>query len=408
MRFSKIDIRALRRPAIVLLALVGFAACAAAAMATDQLTQANLPYKVVGKWGGTGNAPGKFTGAHGLAIDKTGNVYVADTDQNRIQSFSAKGAFKKVFAFSDDGTVPDVAVGPDGGVWGSTDVNGQVVRFPAGPGTPLTTPKSALGIAVDADGNVYASSSGDDVVAVVRFGKSASGWEEAKTWASGGGLQAPGDIEVSPDGTVYVADTRGSPPNVKRYDSSGKLLKAIKLPLPATAGAGEQLGIGVDPDCNLWVNDHPQRRIDKFTPSGKLLGTVTAGDLLALDIAFGPQGDLYVFDQNGPYTVVHFAEDRSKPQAAAVGGSVTVTKGAAKVKYTLSGVACPAQISAVASLSGKGISGRATVKVAAGKTTVISIPVKAAKGSTSAQFKIVLETNGRPTTQTRSVKVTVK
>lgn len=85
-----------------------------------------------------------------------------------------------------------------------------------------------------------------------------------------------------------------------------------------------------------------------------------------------------------------------------------MTKGVAKVQYTLSGVACPEQVDATASLAGKGIAGKANVKLAAGKTTVISIPVKAAAGSTSATFKIVLKTNGRPTTETRNVKVSVR
>ena len=47
--------------------------------------------------------------------------------------------------------------------------------------------------------------------------------------------------------------------------------------------------------------------------------------------------------------------------------------GKAKLKYTLSGVACPAQISGTASRSGS-VNGKATVKVAAGKTTVIDDP----------------------------------
>ena len=111
-----------------------------------------------------------------------------------------------------------------------------------------------------------------------------------------------------------------------------------------------------------------------------------------------------MFDQNGPYSVVRFAEDRGKPATAAVGG-VTVSGGKARVKYTLSGVACPAQIDGVASLSGA-VTGKAAVKVAAGKSTVLSIPVKGKSGA--AQFKIVLKTNGRPTTQVASVNVTVR
>jgi sugar lactone lactonase YvrE len=395
------------RVTIALLVLVTFATFAVAATASRQQTAAG-GYKVVGKWGGVSTKPGKFgTSAMGLAVDKAGTVYVADTNANRIQSFSSTGAFKKVFTFASAGSVPDVAVGPDGGVWGTTQVNVQVHRFPPVAGTPFTTPGSAEGIAIDADGNVYVASSSGTTEGVLRFAKTPTGWEPAKMWATSG-LQAPVDVEVSPDGTVYVADTRGAPPNVKRFDANGRLLKKINMKMQATAGAAVTLGIGVDLDCNVWAVNAPERNVMQYSPTGKLLGAVTSGDMLATDIAFGPTGDLYVFDIYGPHSVVRFAEDRSKPATAAVPGQIVVSKGVAKVKYTLAGVACPDQVTATASLSGKGISGRATAKVAAGKTTVISIPVKAAKGSTSAQFKIVLKTNGRPTTQTRSVKVSVK
>ena len=57
-----------------------------------------------------------------------------------------------------------------------------------------------------------------------------------------------------------------------------------------------------------------------------------------------------------------------------------MSKGVAKVRYAHTGVSCPAQIDATASLTGTSVSGKASVKVAAGKTTVISIPVKAATG----------------------------
>jgi hypothetical protein len=209
------------RATIGLLVLGVFAACAAGATATAQLSQAGgLPYKVVGKIGKEGKANGQFSGnAYGLATDKAGNVYVADSGNLRIQQFSANGAYSAKYTFAPGENVIDVAVGPTGDVWGTTDVLTQVRRFPNGGGASenLTTPKSSGGIAVDADGNVYVATKGDNVNAVVRFDKAASGWAPAKTWV-GGGLQSPGDVEVSSDGTIYVADTRGAPPNVKRYE----------------------------------------------------------------------------------------------------------------------------------------------------------------------------------------------
>jgi len=394
---------------VIVAVLVVAAVCVAAATAGEQAATAGPVYKVVGKIGKEGTANGQFSGnAYGVATDKAGNVYVADSGNLRIQAFSSKGAYKAKYTFAPGENVIDVAVGPTGDVWGTTDVLTDVRRFPNGGGAPenLTTPKASTGIAVDSDNNVYVSTSGDEINAVVLYDKSATGWGPAKTWV-GGGLQWPGDVEVSPDGSIYVADKRGSPPSVKRYDASGKLLNTIKTKLPATAGAGAQYGIAVDPDCNLWATNPAQRRVDRFTPSGKLLGTVTSGDLLSTDIGVGPTGDLYVFDIN-TRSVIHFAEDKSKPATAAVPGQVVVAKGVAKVKYAATRIACPAQVDAVATLSGKGIAGKASVKVAAGKTTTITIPVRARAGTTgTATFKIVLKTNGRTTTETRKVRVTV-
>jgi len=397
------------RAFMFVIAIVLGATCVAGATASQQATTGGGSYKVVGKIGKMGTANGQFSqNAYGMATDKAGNVYVADLGNGRIQAFSRQGAFKAKYTFAPGEFVYDVAAGPTGDVWGSTQVGSQVRRFPAGGGAPanLATPKSAEGLAVDADGNVYASTNGDATHAVVRFAKSSAGWDAAKTWV-GGGLQEPGDVEVSPDGTIYVADRRGTPPSVKHYDASGKLLGTIRTIQPGTAGAGAQYGIGVDPDCNVWATNGGQRRVDRFSPSGKLLVSVTSGDLLGTDIAVGPRGDLYVFDINTG-SVIHFAEDKAKPATAAVPGAIVVTKGVAKVKYMLSGVACPEQVDATASLAGKGIVGKVNVKLAAGKATVISIPVKAAAGSTSATFKIVLKTNGRPTTETRNVKVSVR
>ena len=396
------------RQKIILAVLVVGGVCAATAMASQQAATAGPAYKKVGSWGKLGTVNGQFAGnAYGLATDKAGNVYVADSDGHRIQIFSSSGGFKSKLGFDASEFVEDVAVGPGSDVWGTAEQSGQARRFPngSGQGENLGTPKSAEGIAVDGDGNVYVSTQGDNISAVVRFDKTPTGWAAAKTWATG--FQSPGDIEVSADGSVYVVDRRGAPPSIKHFNSSGKLLKTIKTNQPATGGAGVQYGIGVDTDCNVWATNIPQRYLAKYSPAGKLLATATSGDLQAQDVAVGPTGDLYAYD-GATHSVIHFAEDKTKPATAAVPGQVIVAKGVAKVKYAATGIACPAQVDATASLTGKGIAGKAAVKVAAGKTTTITIPVKAKVGTTgTATFKIVLKTNGRATTETRKVRVAV-
>ncbi|MBV8846363.1 MAG: hypothetical protein JO307_26455 [Bryobacterales bacterium] len=54
--------------------------------------------KFVKSWGSRGSAQGQFNQVHGLAIDAQGNVYVADTGNNRIQVFDGDGNFKTQFS----------------------------------------------------------------------------------------------------------------------------------------------------------------------------------------------------------------------------------------------------------------------------------------------------------------------
>ena len=387
----------LRRSTAAAALLIG-TTCVVGATAAGQQAQAEPAYKKVGSWGKLGTGNGQFRNSFGLSTDRAGKVYVADTDNHRVQVFTASGGFVRKLELSPDSLVQDAAVAPDGTSW-ATDLNaakGHQFSASGGPLASVDTPKTARGIAVDAKGNVFIATAGDNIQQVVRYDKTATGWEPGKTW---GGFRDPHDVEVSPDGSVYVSDNGSL--SVKRFDGNGKLLKTIK------AGPSAPIGIGVDLDCNLWLTNIAQRRVDKVSPSGRLMGSVTSGDLIAQDVAIGPKGDLYAFD-SGTNSVVRFAEDRSKTGAAAVSGTVAVSKGIAKVRYTLAGVACPAQVAATASLSGSGISGKAAVKVAAGRATVISIPVKASAGASSARFKIVLKTNGRPTTQVSDVRVSVR
>jgi streptogramin lyase len=49
------------------------------------------------EWGTFGNKQGEFNIPHGIDLDKYGNVYVADRENNRIQKFDAKGNFIAVW-----------------------------------------------------------------------------------------------------------------------------------------------------------------------------------------------------------------------------------------------------------------------------------------------------------------------
>ncbi len=83
------------------------------------------------EWGGRGTDDGQFRRPRGVAVDAAGNVYVADTGNNRIQMFDSQGRFLAK--------------------WGTT-------------GSSLGQFRRPSGVAVDADGNIYVADASNNRV----------------------------------------------------------------------------------------------------------------------------------------------------------------------------------------------------------------------------------------------------
>ena len=401
--------RQAQRAGVTAALVAAVAVCTAVATAGRQAAPAGPAYKLVGKWGKDGKGNGEFANPNGIAVDKSGNVFVADADNNRIQVFNAKGSFLRAWGSVGNGNdqfwiAQDVNIAPDGTVWVADQQNSRLQQFSAAgafmTSIPLPVNELPRAIGVDKDGRVLAAANGEQTSGYRVYVNSGGAWQES------GGLfaEAPyrmDEIEGSPDGTIWLGTTDDS--NVSntraiRYSADGRSLGSFKV-------ASQPEGLGIDLDCNVWAADFPQRRMVKYSPSGKVLATASVPDLLARDIAVAPHGDVYVIATG--QGILHFAEDRAKPASALVPARLTATKKVVKVTYTLSGVACPDVVDATASLTGNGIAGKAAVKVAAGKATVLTIPLtKAASGP--AKFTIVLKTNGRPTTQVAAVSLTAR
>jgi sugar lactone lactonase YvrE len=201
---------------------------------------------------GPGLGDGQLSSPRGAAVDSAGNLYVADSGNDRIQKFDGDGAFLAKWGSdgSGDGQMNqpyDVTVAPDGSVYVADTVNHRIQKFTStgmflakwgGAGTGDGQLVQPEGVATDSAGNVYVADSGND--RIQKF--SASGAFIAKFGSTGAGdgqLNRPSDIAVDTSGTIYVLD--GGNSRVQRFGEGGAPISLIpqgSIP-PSPPGPGK-------------------------------------------------------------------------------------------------------------------------------------------------------------------------
>lgn len=160
-----------------------------------KITRDGVVTTVAGVAGEPGSEDGagseaRFRCPSGLALDYTGNVYVADTGNNLIRKITLKGAVTTLAGGLDDRA-------------GDVDGTGRAAKF-FYPG----------GLAVDATGNVYVADVGNDVIrriapsgAVITL--AGLGGDAGAVDGTGGAVRFAGplDLKIDAAGNLYVADS---------------------------------------------------------------------------------------------------------------------------------------------------------------------------------------------------------
>jgi hypothetical protein len=214
--------------------------------------------------GSSGTGAGQFNSPQAVAVDQdTGNVYVADRSNRRIQMFDASGAFLRLWGWNVVASGPgnDVAAPVDEfeicvpanndvcqtGVTGSGA--GQI-------GNQINSP--SLGLAITpgdgnpATGQVFLADSTNRRINVYGLdGTSPSSFGSATQFPQ---ANQPRLVAVDSRGIVYASDSANSG-EIDRYDTAGVhgapgFLTPIAASVANLNGAGTTLGLEVDPDSD--------------------------------------------------------------------------------------------------------------------------------------------------------------
>jgi DNA-binding beta-propeller fold protein YncE len=115
-------------------------------------------------------SPGDFGAPQGAAVDSDGNLYVADTMNDRVEIFDADGTFISTFGKAGDGPgyfarPKGIAVDSDGHIWVADEMqdrlqvfnrDGQLLTYIGqGHGELPGQFKSLIGVAIDKQNYVY-------------------------------------------------------------------------------------------------------------------------------------------------------------------------------------------------------------------------------------------------------------
>ncbi|WP_018344351.1 NHL repeat-containing protein [Cytophaga aurantiaca] len=242
---------------------------------------------------GTGIAA-SFSGPRGLAMDGSGNIYVADFGNHLIRKITSAGV---VSTFAGTGSA------------GFVDGTGTAASF-----------NSPRGLAVDAFGNVFVADWGNHTIrkitpagVVTKYaGTGSYGSVNAK--GTSASFNSPAAVAFDRDGNLYVADTGN---DLIRKISPARVVTTL-------AGSGssgnsngngtaatfnEPFGITVQSSGNIIVADRSNHLIRKITPAGIVTtlagsGTIGSADGVGTAASFynpycitaDSYGNLYVTD----------------------------------------------------------------------------------------------------------------
>ncbi len=226
---------------------------------------------------------------YGVAIDPTGNVYIADASNNRIRMVSLSGI---ITTFAGNGFI---GYSGDGG-----------------PATAASL-KYPMGVAADASGNVFVADYSNNCIRKINSagiittlaGTTVAGYSGDGLAATLAKLNQPSGVAVDGSGNVFIADQANE--RIRMINSSGIISTIAGNGIAGFTGDGGvatagrlnmPTGVAVDGSGNIIIADQMNGRIRKVNTSG-MISTIGGSSTLGYSGDGGPATSAELYQPTG-------------------------------------------------------------------------------------------------------------
>ncbi len=199
----------------------------------------------------------------GVAVDPSGDVFIADTGNDRVREVSSSGVIATVTADVKGPT--GLAVNAEGDLFIADSGDDRVLEVYIDPTTGAISPESAIGVVA---GTGIAGYSGDGGP------------------AADAALDAPTGLAVDAEGDLFIADTGNNA--VREVSPSGVITTVFD-------GVRSPSGIAVDAQGDLYLTEAGGVAVTEVSPAG-VTSTFASGFAATSGLAVDAQGNLYVAD----------------------------------------------------------------------------------------------------------------
>jgi DNA-binding beta-propeller fold protein YncE len=250
------------------------------------VTQAGSTYVVAGPL--TTLVSSNVSFPEGVAVDGSGNVYIADTWNNAVEEWTATNNTLVTLVSSGLNRPEGVAVDGAGNVYIADTENDAIKEWTAASDTVATLVSAGLnrpqGVAVDSAGNVFIADTGHSAI---------KEWTAANSnvvTLVSSGLDFPTSVAVDRAGNLYIADTFDNA--IKEWVAANNTLVTL-----ASSALGYLCGVAVDGAGNVYFADADNLAIEQWlAASNTVITLVSTGLAYPCGLAVDGTGNVYIAD----------------------------------------------------------------------------------------------------------------